>query len=145
MGMRIRDGLSALAYLRARPEVDIDRIVLTGRGVGGLVALHVAAIDCGVKGVVVWDSLISFQSLLEGDSYVWPADVFIPNVLLHYDLPELIGVLPCDVAVLNPLDGAGNPLSPQTLEALNRKTDDRAFAPNADGRAIAASVESLLT
>jgi len=145
MGMRIRDGLSALAYLRARPEADVDRIVLTGRGVGGIVALHAAAIDCGVKGVVVWNSLISFQSLLEGDSYVWPADVFIPNVLPRYDLPELIGALPCDVAVLNPLDAAGNPLSAQTLESLNRKIGNRVFVPNAEGRAIVASVESLLT
>jgi len=144
MAMRIRDGLSALAYLRTRPEVDGERTVVTGRGVGGIVALHVAAIDRRVRGIVVWDSLVSSRSLLEADSYVWPADVFVPNVLPHHDLPELISALPCDVAVLNPLDGAGNPLSAQSLEALNEKTAKRVFIPNADRHTIVASVESLL-
>ena len=77
-------------------------------------------------------------------SYIWPADVSVPNVLPHYDLPELIDTLPCGVAVLNPLDGAGNPLPAQPLEALNGKIGNRVFVPNADGREIAASVQSLL-
>ena len=31
--------------LRQRPEIDPDRIVVGGHGMGGVVALHVAAID----------------------------------------------------------------------------------------------------
>ena len=119
LAQRIRDGLAALAYLRGRPEVNPDRLILSGSGLGGVVALHVAAIAGGVRGVVVWDSLVSFRSLLEAENYPWPADAFLPNALLHYDLPELAAALECPVWILNPLDGTGAPLSPAALAALN--------------------------
>ena len=45
MSMRVRDGLAALAYLRTRPEVNPNHVVVTGCGLGGIVALHVAAVD----------------------------------------------------------------------------------------------------
>ncbi len=105
--MRVRDALSALAYLRTRPEIDPDQIVLSGCGMGGLVALHVAALDERLQGVKVWDCLSSFRTLLEVEAYTWPADAFVPQVLLHYDLPELIAALPCPVQIDNPLDGGG--------------------------------------
>jgi len=71
------------------------------------VALHVAAIDGNVRGVVVWDMPVSFLSLLEEERYSWPADAFFPNVLVNYDLPELAGVAGCPVAVINAKDGKG--------------------------------------
>ena len=110
MGMRIRDGLAALTWLRGRPEVAPEKIVITGCGLAGIVALHVAAIDRRVKGVVIWNTLCSFRSLLDAESYPWPAESFIPNVLLHYDLPDLIESLDCAVSVLNPIDGSGESL-----------------------------------
>ncbi|MCL5998922.1 MAG: acetylxylan esterase [Chloroflexi bacterium] len=119
MAMRVRDGLAALAILRARPEVDPARIVLSGCGLGGIIAMHVAAIDAQVSGVVTWDSLVSFMSLLESEHYTWPADVFMPNVLLHYDLPELAAAIPAPVYVCNPLDAAGNHLTVSQLDQLN--------------------------
>ena len=105
MSMRVRDALAALAYLRARPEVDAHAIVLTGCGLGGMVALFVAAIDGAVAGVVTWDALVSFRALLEEEDYTWPADAFMPLVLGYFDLSELAASLLCPVRILNPLDG----------------------------------------
>ena len=107
MSMRIRDALAALAWLRTRPEVDGARIRLAGRGLGGLVALHAAAIDHRLAGVIVWDGLSSWRSLIAADSYPWTADAFMPNVLLHYDLPDLAAAIPAPVRVHNLLDGSG--------------------------------------
>ncbi len=121
LAMRTRDALAALAYLRTRPEVEADRIVVCGRGVGGIVALHVAACDERVSGVIVWEGLISFRSLLEAEAYPWPADAFWPGVLLRYDLPELAEALTCPVHILGPRDGAGNPLGEVELARLNRQ------------------------
>jgi len=121
MAMRIRDGLSALAWLRQRPEVDPSRIVVTGCGLGGIVALHVAAIADAIHAVVVWDTLASFDLLLEAEQYDWPADVFIPNLLLHYDLPELCASLSCAVSVLNPLGAMRQALSSEGIQALNQR------------------------
>lgn len=107
MAMRIRDGLAALAWLRTRPEVDTERIVISGSGLGGLVALHVAAIDGDLAGAVVWDALSSFQSLIAATNYPWPADAFLPNILKDYDLPELAGSIPAPLHVHNLRDGTG--------------------------------------
>ncbi len=107
MAMRIRDALAALAWLRARPEVAPARIVLTGSGVGAIVALQVAAIDADLAGVVGLDGLSSFRSLIAAERYPWPADVFLPGVLRHYDLPELAAAIPAPIHLHNLCDGAG--------------------------------------
>lgn len=118
MAMRIRDALAALAWLRAQSEVDPAGIVLTGAGLGGIVALHVAAIsDAPLAGVVAWDGLSSFRSLLAAERYPWPADTFLPNVLRHYDLPELVAALPCPVRLLGLRDGSGEAVGPATSPA----------------------------
>jgi dienelactone hydrolase len=119
LAMRMRDALAALAYLRGQPGVDPARVVISGSGLGGVVALHVAAIDGQVQGVVAWDGPASFQLLVEAEHYTWPADAFLPNVLLHYDLPELAAALPCPVSILNPLDALAAPLSGEAIASLN--------------------------
>ena len=143
MGMRFRDGLASLSYLRTRPEVDSEKIVITGHGLGAVVALHVAAIDNNLGGVVVWDSPVSFKSLLEVEDYTWPADSFVPNVLLHYDLPELIESCSSPIKVLNPLDGHGNSLSATSLEAHNVKLNRRVFVADSDDQTILDCIESI--
>jgi dienelactone hydrolase len=52
LAMRIRDGLASLAWLRAPPGVDPELVVVGGHGMGGIVALHVAAIDGGLRRAV---------------------------------------------------------------------------------------------
>jgi pimeloyl-ACP methyl ester carboxylesterase len=144
MSMRIRDGLASLAYLRSRSEVDSDGIVITGCGLGGIVALHVAAIDTRIKGVLVWDTLYSFMSLLEIEDYTWPHDTFVPNVLLQYDLPELISALTVPVSVLNPLDGRGKSLPVEVIKALNIKPEPLVYCPSSKDDAIVEAVGTLL-
>ena len=142
MAMRTRDALAALAYLRTRPEVGAQRIIVCGRGVGGIIALHVAARDERVAGVIVWEGLSSFRSLLEAETYVWPADVFWPGVLLYYDLPELAEALACPVRVLGPRDGAGNPLAEAELARLNRRAMV-VYCQDSDAAAPAEAVAAL--
>ncbi|GMV92852.1 MAG: hypothetical protein AMXMBFR82_26300 [Candidatus Hydrogenedentota bacterium] len=111
MAMRIRDGLSSLAYLRSRSEVDPERIVIGGRGLGAVIALHVAAIDGNVAGVFALDGLATFESLAVAESYAWSPEAFYPNVLVHYDLPELVQSMKIPVLIANPLDATKNALS----------------------------------
>jgi dienelactone hydrolase len=117
LGMRIRDGLSAVAYARATRA---GNVLVSGCGLGGVVALHVAAVDASVSGVVSWDILSSFISLLQEEHWTWPTEAFFPNVLLHYDIPELVTCLDRPVRILRPLDGAGHALNKETIAALNR-------------------------
>jgi dienelactone hydrolase len=93
LAMRIRDGLASLAWLRAQPGVDPERVVVGGRGMGGIVALHVAAIDGRLRGVFASHFPASFRMLAESPLNSWPHDAFLPGVLAHYDVPELIANL----------------------------------------------------
>lgn len=115
LGMRIRDGLAALAWLRSRREVDPERIVVGGRGMGGVVALHLAALE-KTAGVFTMDGLATFESLATSASYAWSPEDFMSGVLLHYDLPELVAALDVPVLVANPLDAEKQPLDDTAAE-----------------------------
>ena len=143
MAMRIRDGLSSLAYLRSRPEVDNENIIITGCGQAAIAALHVSLIDGNVKGIVIWDSLVSFKALLETEKYCWGADTFVPDILLDYDLPDLIAVLPMPILVCNLLDGTGRSLSGKTIETLNNILGRAVYSSFSDDKAILKAVEAL--
>lgn len=52
MGRMIEDVSAAVDALRADPQVDAQRIYLFGYAMGGDVALHAAALDPGIQGVV---------------------------------------------------------------------------------------------
>ena len=118
LAMRIRDGLSALTYLREREEINPDRIVVGGHGMGGVVALHVAAIDGRTAGAFSVDGLASFESLAASTNYSWSHEDFFPGVLAEYDLPQLVASLGTSVLVANPLDADQQPLERREAEAL---------------------------
>jgi dienelactone hydrolase len=120
LAMRIRDGLATLGYLRSRTEVDPGRIVVGGHGMGGVVALHVAAIDGRVRGAFADNGPASFALLGAADNYTWEHDAFLPGVLRYYDLPELAGAIGAPVLILNPLDAKKAPLSAEAAAGLYR-------------------------
>jgi len=118
ISMRIRDALASLAYLRSRPEIDPDRIVIGGNGMGGVVALHLAAVDKRIRGVFVSRIPASFEALASADKYLWSHDAFFPRVLAHYDLPELAAGLGCPALIVNPLDPMKQPLTKDAAKSL---------------------------
>jgi dienelactone hydrolase len=118
LAMRIRDALSALAYLRSREEVDPDRIVVGGRGMGGVVALHVATIDSRVTGVFSAEGPISFECLATSEPYSWSPEAFFPGVLEHCDLPELVAGFAMPTLIVNPLGPMKEPIGREEAERL---------------------------
>src|SRR5262245_58203680 len=52
LGRLVDDARAAIDALQKDPQIDPDKIYLVGYGVGGTVALHTAALDSRVKGVV---------------------------------------------------------------------------------------------
>ena len=125
LAMRIRDGLTALAYLRSRPEIDPGQIVVGGHGMGGVVALHVAEIDGHMRGVFGNEFLSSFRALTDSASYTWEHDAFFPNVLKFYDVPELAADLKAPLLLVNPLDAMQRPLLTQAASNLYSRAVDR--------------------
>lgn len=144
MGMRTRDGLGALAYLRSLEACLGNRIVISGCGLGGIVAQHVAAIDGAAGGLVVWQSLLSFENLLASVRYDWPADVFMPNVLLHYDLPDLISTLTCPVRIISPFNAEKSLLPDKTLRSMQEHLGPHALVVNGDENTVVSEIQDLL-
>lgn len=142
LAMRVRDALAALAWLRTRPEVAQDRVVVTGSGVGAIVALHVAAIDTEIAGVVAIDGLSSFRSLIAAEHYGWPAEVFLPHVLRHYDLPELAAAIPAPVHLHHLRDGAGKVAGGVELRAW-QAIPNATVSTEADGFSLAGCMENM--
>jgi pimeloyl-ACP methyl ester carboxylesterase len=106
LSQRTRDALAALAWLRVQ---GMERIVIAGFGLAGWVALHAAAIDGNVSGVVTAYMPASLHDLVEAERYDWPAGAFWPEMLKHYDIPELAGALSCPVRIFHPLGAQKQP------------------------------------
>ncbi|MEZ5277227.1 MAG: hypothetical protein R3F07_12670 [Opitutaceae bacterium] len=144
MGMRIRDGLAALDFLRNRPESAGAPIIATGCGLGGLIAAHVAAIDAHLAGVVIWNCLRAFEDLLEAEDCAWSPEVFIPGVLEHYEVADLLTAAGCPVRWINPLDAMKNTFGGEELEAMEQHMGTAVRIENGEDTAILAALAGLL-
>ena len=88
----IWDGIRAVDYLLTRPEVDPNRIGITGRSGGGTQSSYIAALDSRIKAVAPENYITSFRRLW---NTIGPQDaeqVFyhgISNGLDHADLLEV--------------------------------------------------------
>jgi hypothetical protein len=107
------------------------------------VALHMAAIDGHVAGVFSIDGLASFESLATSERYTWSHEDFLPLVLLHYDLPELVKALAMPVLLINPLGPTKTRLTKD--EALNLYTPDERVQvlPTADAGGVAQALREF--
>jgi hypothetical protein len=76
------------------------------------VLLHAAALEPRISSITIEDTLSTYRSVVDADVHRNVAEAVIPGVLLHYDLDDLlIAIAPRPVAVVGPVDGAGDALS----------------------------------
>lgn len=59
---RIADLRAVIAFLRGHPDLD-GRLALVGSSMGGFVALHVAAADPSIRGVVTWNTPATLRGM----------------------------------------------------------------------------------
>jgi hypothetical protein len=111
---------------------------------GGVVAACVAAIDSGVAGVVVWDCLRAFADLLRSDDSLWSPEVFIPGVLQHFDIPELLGSVSGPVYWINPLDAMKERFNQCELQSLAATISHQTKVENGNQDTIRANLRELL-
>ncbi|HKE00443.1 MAG TPA: alpha/beta hydrolase, partial [Planctomycetota bacterium] len=114
----IEDGFAALAALRARPEVDANKIVLLGSSLGTGVAVAVASRE-PVAGVVLQSAFASLRAIAKRQ-FPW-----LPSLLLRspFDSLARIGAVRAPILFLH-------------------GTNDT-LIPIADGRALAAAAPNV--
>lgn len=84
-GQRTRDILSVLKWLSSQGHKHIH---LVAKGWGTIPATFAALLSDGVDQVTLKNALKSYQAVAESEYYDWPLSSFIPDVLMHFDLPE---------------------------------------------------------
>lgn len=109
LAQRARDAAATCRWLMAQQGVDPRRMVVAGRGLGGVVALLAAAMIEHVAGVVCIDTPASIEAVVGEPRYGWGVDVFMPRMLEFLDLEPLAEAL-APVLWVRPRDAQGRAL-----------------------------------
>jgi len=119
-GMRVQDVIRSVDYMLGRTDVSHTGVCLIGKGMGALWSLYAAALDDRIRSVICDAGLLSYRCLARADRYLHGANIFIPNVLQHFDLPQVAAALADrSLALLSPVD--------EMKESVATKVADQEF------------------
>jgi dienelactone hydrolase len=104
--------------LDVRSWVGGKALHLVGVGEAVPAVLHAAVLEPSVARVTLEGGLLSWSSVVARPAGKEPLSNAVPGALAVYDLPDLAAALaPRPLAIRNPVDGAGKPVSQADLEA----------------------------
>jgi cephalosporin-C deacetylase-like acetyl esterase len=104
-GMRVQDVLQAVNYALQRPDVAKDTLRVHGIGMAALCALYAGALDDRIRSTVCERGLLSYSTLARSDRYLHGANIFVRNVLKHFDLPHVAGAIADrELTLISPVD-----------------------------------------
>jgi dienelactone hydrolase len=93
-GMILRDDLMALDYLASRPEVDANRLGVTGISMGATRTWWLMALDERLKTGVAVACLTRYQNLIEQQELkAHGIYYFVPNLLNHFDTEAIVALI----------------------------------------------------
>jgi pimeloyl-ACP methyl ester carboxylesterase len=114
LGQRVFDLIRVLDALRDEVKTGVH---LVGRGTGGPIALHAAALDPRVTRLTLDGSILSWDGVVRTPVTRDQLTNVVPRALERYDLPDLAASLaPRPLTILAPVDPAGRPLPMADLE-----------------------------
>jgi cephalosporin-C deacetylase-like acetyl esterase len=123
LGMRVQDVVRCVDYTMQRKGVDRRRLHVIGKGQAGLWCLYAAALDDRIPNLICTNSLLSYRLLAQSDRYLYGADVFVPEVLQHFDLPDVAAALaPRPLAFIEPKDAMKKTVDAQMAAETYRRT-----------------------
>jgi cephalosporin-C deacetylase-like acetyl esterase len=123
LGMRVQDVVRTVDYALQREHADDRNLHLIGKGNAGLWCLFAAALDPRIQSLICVRSLLSYQSLAQADRYLYGADVFVPDILQHLDLPQVAAaVAPRSLTLIEPVDAMKKTAASAQAEEVYRWT-----------------------
>jgi dienelactone hydrolase len=110
--MIVRDDLMALDYLCSRPEVDSNRVGVTGISMGATRTWWAMALDERLKAGVAVCCLTRYQNLIEHESLKSHGIYyFVPGMLRHFDTEAVVALsAPRPLLFLSGETDAGSPV-----------------------------------
>ena len=140
LGMRVQDVVRSIDYVSGRQGADAKNLHVIGKGMGGLWCLYAAALDPRIRSLISVQSLLSYRSLTQVDRYRYGADVFVPDVLLHFDIPQVAAaVAGRQLTLIYPMDAMKNTVS---VAAAEKAYDSATAAYDAAGLQHLFKIES---
>ena len=111
--MIVRDDLMALDYLFTRPEVDRQRVAVTGISMGATRSWWLMAMDERIKTGVAVGCLTRYQDLIEQEKLkAHGIYYFVPGILNHFDTEAIISLIaPRPVLFMTGDEDIGSPVS----------------------------------
>jgi pimeloyl-ACP methyl ester carboxylesterase len=104
-GMRVQDVIRSIDYALSRADADPTGVRLIGKGMGALWSLYAAALDTRIRSVIAEGGLLSYHRLTSTDRYLHGANIVIPGLLKHFDLPHVAAaVANRPLTVVSPVD-----------------------------------------
>jgi len=118
-GLRMADIARAVDVLAEKGLVGSGGVWGIARGMPGVELLHAAALEPRFGGVVVEESLVSYEAVARAPIHRGIFEAVVPGVLGRYDLPDLAAALaPRPVWLLNLRSPAGGPVSRKEVEKV---------------------------
>ena len=109
-GMRVQDVVRSVDYALSRPDVDKSSFRVAGKGAGALWVLFAAALDPRITDIVCERGLVSYRALAQADRYTHSTGIFVRDLLLHFDLPQIVAALAGRrVTLASPVDHVKRP------------------------------------
>jgi dipeptidyl aminopeptidase/acylaminoacyl peptidase len=111
-GMILRDDLIALDYLCRRPEIDPERIGVTGISMGATRTWWLMALDDRLKAGVAVACLTRYQDLIATEGLRYHGIYyFVPGMLNHFDTEAVVAcVAPRPLLCMNGDQDGGSPV-----------------------------------
>lgn len=111
--MMVRDDLMALDYLFSRPEVDKQRVAVTGISMGATRSWWLMALDERIKTGVAVGCLTRYQDLIDEQKLkAHGIYYFVPGILNHFDTEAIISLIaPKPVLFMTGDEDIGSPVS----------------------------------
>jgi hypothetical protein len=85
----VSDLLAVIAGRRTRPDLRSRRLTVAARGTATVVAQFAAAMEPAIQTLYLAGGLASYQRLVDSEQYTYPFGNFVPDLLLHTDLPAM--------------------------------------------------------
>jgi hypothetical protein len=93
VGQRVTDVLTVVRALSKHPGTVGRSIFVAASGKLTVPTIFAAALEPLIAGLYLHGGLVSFQNVVETEVYTHPFANFVPDLLKHTDLPELIATL----------------------------------------------------
>jgi len=123
LGQRVSDILSVVRAAKAHPALQNRSIMLAAQGKLTVPAQCAAALSPNINRLLLAGGLTSFRSVVETENYGHAFANFVPDLLLHTDLPEITAqTLARKVILAGMLDGAGRRLPADDVRKVYEKT-----------------------